>query len=968
MQSFGTPSIAIRAVKKVNSLKIGWVAPFDLNAAQTRIRVINIHRRLISIGWDSKIITFENAVSDYYDIVIVGKDFSENALNSIQQIKAKNSYVVADICEDLIDLNIPYYKEIISISNMVISASEHLTTRLKKINPNTITIQDAVETDLALNCAYVDRPLKVVSIGYGGKSHLTEEMRYIIESCGMTLCNINEWMTADIIWDRNTWVSHALNCDIALTPQNPEQPSKSNNRCTQMMALGLPVVTTHHPAYEPLIKDNCGFFYDDEYDKNAELQKEEKLISIINRPLTEQEKTNILHDVSLTEILNILKDKNIRQQIGQNGKAKCTDFTIPAITDNWINLFKELQKKVDIIIATYNNLPYLKLTIESIKQCTTYPYEIYVVDSGSDDTHQYCLDNNIPIFYSEKRLTFAEANNIGIQNTNNYYICLLNNDIIVSHNWLQHLVKGTEQFDLVGPLSNCDKYWQHELSIIVDNVSLEPNMKISDFENIESLYNVQGMNQYYQRDWVAFYCTLGKREVINQIGLLDEGYRNNAEDVDLCKRANLLGYTCGQNYNSFVFHFGGKTRKVSEDENYTQHHIENNESSIYYRQKYEKETVVIWQGPSFVPWDDRNLETGNIGGSEVWTIHLAREFDKLGYTVKIFNDCSNKSKYFGNIEYLHWTEFGRWNDMNYIHYFISSRSLEPFKLNIRAREKYCMVHDMFIMLNSPDDIQYHTKVDKFFCLSTKHKEFLSEHHKIDSDRILITSNGIDFERFKDVSICNKDRYKVIYTSSPDRGLENLLNMWDEIKKRIPLLKLDVYYGFDWIKDKQWVDMMISRMRDLGVHYHGKVNQYELADAFMTSRVFTAPNWFSETFCIGALECMISGCVYLGSAYWGLLDTVKDSGVLIPMENAMDCTTPNYHALFINELEELINNDVYYNRIQYKGFERVKRFSWSNVALQWHSWFQKKEWTVIQNIESVELKKRRGRPKKSCISN
>jgi glycosyltransferase involved in cell wall biosynthesis len=250
------------------------------------------------------------------------------------------------------------------------------------------------------------------------------------------------------------------------------------------------------------------------------------------------------------------------------------------------------------------------------------------------------------------------------------------------------------------------------------------------------------------------------------------------------------------------------------------------------------------------------------------------------------------------------------------------------------------------MLNSSEDIQYHTKVDKFFCLSTKHKEFVSEHHKIDSNRILITSNGIDFERFKTEPA--KDRYKVIYSSSPDRGLENLLNMWPDIKKRIPLLQLHVYYGFDWVKDVEWTNMMMSRMRDLGVHYHGKVNQNELAEAFMTSRVFTAPNWFSETFCIGALECMASGCVYLGSAYWGLLDTVKNSGVLIPMENAMDCTTPNYHARFINELEELINNDVYYNRIQYKGFERVKRFGWEKVALQWHNWFQKKEWCEIQH--------------------
>lgn len=384
MQSFGTPSIAIRAVKKVSKLKIAWVAPFDLNAAQTRIRVINIHRRLTSIGYDSKIIDFETALSNFYDIVVVGKDFSETAFNSIQKIKSNGSYVIADICEDLIDLNIPYYNEIISICNMVVSASEYLTTRLKKINPCTITIQDAIETDLALNCEYVDRPLKVVSVGYGGNSNLTDAFRYIIESCGMTLCNINEWMTADITWTRETWVSHVLSCDIAFIPQRKDQPSKSNNRCTQMMALGLPVITTHHPAYELLIKDDCGFFYDDKCDSDIE-ERENSLSSVLKRPLYDEEKINIQHDANLTNILNILKDKDVRQQIGQKGKAKCKDFTIPVIADLWINLFKQIEKKVDIIIPTKNNKEYLESCLFSmIKSNNITSLNALIIDNSDD--------------------------------------------------------------------------------------------------------------------------------------------------------------------------------------------------------------------------------------------------------------------------------------------------------------------------------------------------------------------------------------------------------------------------------------------------------------------------------------------------------------------------------------------------------------------------------------------------------
>jgi len=726
MQSYGTPSIGIRAVKKINPLRIGWVAPFDLDAAQTRIRVINIHRRLTSIGWDSKIISFEQALSSRFDIVIVGKDFSEYAYNSILQLKP-NSYIIADICEDLLDMDIPYYKEIISISDKVISASHYLTSRLKRINPNTETIQDAIETDLALNCSYKNTRPKVVYLGYGGNSYLANNYRHVIESCGMDLVVITEHDDADIKWNRNTWVQHVLDCDIAFIPQRPDQPSKSNNKCTQLMALGLPVIANHHPAYEPLIQHGKnGFFYE--------------------------------YIDDLKNILLQLKDFSKRYEIGISGKKQCSDFTIPAITNQWTEKFIQIQKKVDIIIATYNNLKYLKTTLESIKQCTTYPYNILVVDSGTDDTHDYCKQNNIPIIYSEKRLTFAEANNLGIQSTNNHYICLLNNDVIVTHGWLHHLVAATDIFDLVGPFSNCDKHWQHEIDYEVDGIQLVPAMKMEDFPDITKIYNVQGLNQLISRHWVAFYCTLAKREVFNAIGKLDTGFRNNAEDCDFSERANLLGYKCGQNYNSYVFHFGGKTRKVSEIENYETHHIDDKESSAYFNKKYANETVVIWQGPSYVPWDDRNLEIGNIGGSEVWTIHLAREFDKLGYRVIVFNDCPNMKKSFGNIEYVHWTEFGNWQEMNFIHHFISSRSLEPFKLNIRAKNKFCVLHDIWIMLNEQNDIVYKDRVDKFFCLSKRHKEFVVDHHKIEENKILITANGIDFARFQDTNEDKRNQF------------------------------------------------------------------------------------------------------------------------------------------------------------------------------------------------------------------
>ena len=322
---------------------------------------------------------------------------------------------------------------------------------------------------------------------------------------------------------------------------------------------------------------------------------------------------------------------------------------------------------------------------------------------------------------------------------------------------------------------------------------------------------------------------------------------------------------------------------------------------------------------------------------------------KLGYRVKVFNDCPNKSYWFGDIEYIHWKYFGEWNDMNYADYFISSRSLEPFKLPfLRAGKKFVMIHDIWIMLNNPEDIRFHEKVDKFFCLSTEHKKFVSEHHKIDLERILITSNGIDLNRFIKRDERRRKPFKAIYASSPDRGLENLLDMLPSLREKIPKLELHVYYGFDFVKGHdEWVQSMLQRMTDLGVVYHGKVNQEELAKAYMTSRVVLAPNWFEETFKISAIEAMASGCVYLGSEWWGIKDTVGGANPLIPMADRFDCTREPYQQQFIDEAEKLFNDRAYFKKWQKSGFERVKRFSWSTVANQFDEYFKNTKWTEIQ---------------------
>jgi len=143
MNCWGTPSIGIRALKPVSNIKIGWITPVNFEAAQTRIRVLNIHRVMRSWGYKSEIVTYADIINKNYDVAIVGKVFDENHFLNIKMLKQYGKTVFCDICEDILEFS--WVKEILSMCDKVIVCSYKLEEKVKLINFRTVVIEDAYE-------------------------------------------------------------------------------------------------------------------------------------------------------------------------------------------------------------------------------------------------------------------------------------------------------------------------------------------------------------------------------------------------------------------------------------------------------------------------------------------------------------------------------------------------------------------------------------------------------------------------------------------------------------------------------------------------------------------------------------------------------------------------------------------------------------------------------------------------------
>ena len=609
---------------------------------------------------------------------------------------------------------------------------------------------------------------------------------------------------------------------------------------------------------------------------------------------------------------------------------------------------EQVSNKVSIVIPSYKNCKYLKLAIEAVRRNTS-DYELIVANSGDDEETRNYLQaestlGTLTLIDSKERLSFSQAVNRGLQyvqknSTND--VVILNNDTVVGKNWLPPLKDSP--FDLTNPFSNCDLGWIHNHFVEVDGVKLRPDMTIEDV-NYEKLLQQEGgsgtvaRNQPYH-SWVAFYATYVRHSVLDATGYLDESFINGGEDYDYCRRAVKLGFTCGHNFASWVFHYGGKTRKVSEEENHDKHHEEDKYNNAIMRAK-DRPTICMYTGPAWERWNIENINTTGIGGSETCAALLAKEFASRGYRSVIVGDCAGMEKTIDGVEYINHTRWDEFKNANYIDYMISSRCVRPLAHSIKNGKNYVWSHDIFIpesMYKHPDHSE---KVNKFICLSPWHVQFFSQHHHVPTSQIYIQGNGLDLSRYDNYPNVEKDPYRLFYSSSPDRGLLTLLKQFRILKKEFPKLNLHIYYGFfNWKsaieqrKNPQELDhlkQIEELMKQDGIHYHDRVSQKVLADGQMKASLWVYPTEFTETWCITATEAMLAGAIPVCTTLAALGTTVPD-GCGVKVAKPEECLEMTAQLLRNPELQKTYREN---------GRKYVAATcGWPTVADRWIQMFQ-----------------------------
>ena len=209
---------------------------------------------------------------------------------------------------------------------------------------------------------------------------------------------------------------------------------------------------------------------------------------------------------------------------------------------------------VSIIIINYNGLNLLKKCPSSLFEIDFLNYEIILVDNNStDDTIQYLTKNypKIIIIKLEKNKGFAEPNNIASKIAKGEYLLFLNNDTIVTKNFLSELINSINKNTQIG-------ICQSLLLKLDDSIDSS-----GDFiDELGVVYNSKtSVNSDRKISSARGASMLIRKEIFNELKGFDEQFYVSFEDVDLGWRAWIKGYKVVLSAKSIVYHLGGQTTK-----------------------------------------------------------------------------------------------------------------------------------------------------------------------------------------------------------------------------------------------------------------------------------------------------------------------------------------------------------------------------------------------------------------------
>lgn len=228
---------------------------------------------------------------------------------------------------------------------------------------------------------------------------------------------------------------------------------------------------------------------------------------------------------------------------------------------------------LSICIVTYESREMLAGCLRSLyANAPSASFEVLLVDNGSTDGTAEMVEREFPqvrLIRNSANLGFARASNQALRQAQGRNLLLLNNDTLLPPGSFDHLLEFSSrhpQAGILGPkVLNRDGSLQKQcrrsyalpwdlFCYFTGLAALFPHSPLF----ARYLMTYRNEDETHEADAVSGSCMLIRREVMDQIGLLDERFFAYQEDADYCFRARQAGWQVFYVPSAQVVHYGGQ--------------------------------------------------------------------------------------------------------------------------------------------------------------------------------------------------------------------------------------------------------------------------------------------------------------------------------------------------------------------------------------------------------------------------
>lgn len=182
--------------------------------------------------------------------------------------------------------------------------------------------------------------------------------------------------------------------------------------------------------------------------------------------------------------------------------------------------------------------------------------------------------------------------------------------------------------------------------------------------------------------------------------------------------------------------------------------------------------------------------------------------------------------------------------------------------------------------------------------------------------------------------------RLIYHTTPHRGLEILVHVFEELSKHHDNIQLDVFSSFSiygWSQRDEPYKHVFERCKNHPkINYHGAVPNEQIREELKKSHIFAYPSIWPETSCLAAIEAMSAMNIVVCPNYAALPETTAGFANMYQWTENPNDHANRFYAVLDATINEIKNNGIHQQRLSFQKDYYDVMYDWNSIAQKWEA--------------------------------